>query len=155
MRQSRPGQKVGSQCIGGRIHEGARRAKSHQDHKNGPHVPEVGKRENQQAKCAGNFNKQAQGYDQPAIELVGNEPRDQHEQQRRQKLRQAHKAKIKRIAGEIINLPAHRHRHDLHGKTGGAQGRQIKYVRSVMKGIGRCHCRRVESSHGATGATTQ
>ena len=68
-------------------------------------MPEGRKRENQQAQRAGNFNKQAQGDNQPAIELVGNEPRDQHQQQRRQKLRQAHKAKIKRIAGQIINLP--------------------------------------------------
>jgi hypothetical protein len=71
-------------------------------------------------KSTGNFNKQAQGYDQPAIELVGNESRDQHEQQGGKKLRQAHKAKIKRISGEIINLPTHGYRHDLHGKTGGA-----------------------------------
>ena len=122
MRQCRFGEKIGGQSISRRIHERPRRAEPDQDHKDRPHILEAGERKYQQAKCTGNFNKQAQAYDQPAIELVSNEPGDQYQQQRRQKLRQAYKTKIKRIAGKVINLPAYGYRHDLHGKTGGAQG---------------------------------
>ena len=43
----------------------------------------------------------------------------------------------KLFAGEIVNLPAHGHRHDLHGKARRAQSRQIENIRSVIESIGR------------------
>lgn len=79
MGQCHLGQKIGCQCICRRIHESPCRAETHQDHEDRPHMPEGGKRENQQGKCADNFNKQAQGYDQPPLELAGDKPRDQHQ----------------------------------------------------------------------------
>jgi hypothetical protein len=129
------GKKVGRQCVGSWVHEGPCRSKSHKDQKDRPDLLETGEREYKQAKCAGNFNQQAKRDDQPAVELVGNEPGDQHQQQRRQELRQAHKTQVQRIAGKVIDLPPHGNGHDLHSKAGGAQGRQIKNIGSVMKGI--------------------
>ena len=52
----------------------------------------------------------------PAV-AVGDGAGDEHEQQRRQELREADEAEIERVARQVVDLPADRHRLDLHGEA--------------------------------------
>ncbi len=75
------------------------------------------------------------GHDQPAIEGIGRKAGDQHEKQRRQELRQSDQAEIERIAGDVIDLPAHRHRHDLHREARRPHRQKIEDEGPVMQGV--------------------
>ena len=127
---------VGRERVGGRIHEGPADPQHHKNAENRGDVARVGQREQQQSERAERLQRQAPCHDEAAVEAVGGKPRHQHQQQGRQELRQANVAEIQRIARDVINLPAHRDRHDLHGKRCAADGDPIEDEFGMPQRIG-------------------
>jgi hypothetical protein len=60
----------------------------------------------------------AETQDRPAVVAVGDLADHQRERKARNELRQAHQSQIERAAGELIDLPADRHRLHLKGDGG-------------------------------------
>jgi hypothetical protein len=68
---------------------------------------------------------QAHQDDEASIDLVGNMPRKQGQQQKWQELGKTDEAEIEHAAGDVIHLPAHGHDDHLGG-DGGAKPRAQK-----------------------------
>ena len=61
----------------------------------------------------------ADAHDHAPVVAVGDMARDQHEQRRRNELGQPDQAEIERIVGDVVHLPADRHRLHLQGDGAG------------------------------------
>jgi hypothetical protein len=78
----------------------------------------VDQRQPQQYRGAGRLHAPAQAEDPLAVEAVDQVAGRQQQEQHRQKLRQADIGQAHRVAGQVIDLPGHHHREDLHGEHG-------------------------------------
>ena len=80
--------------------------------------------EGEQRDRAERFDGEADRHDRAPPEAVGDRAGDEHEQQRRQELRQADKAEIERVARQVVDLPADRDGLDLHGEAAASRDSQ-------------------------------
>ena len=96
--------------------KGPRQAEYGQHGEERPHAVGADDRERQQDQGADCFQHVGKCHDQAPPETVGHCPGDKHENKRGKKLRQPDKTKVKRVAADVVDLPADRHRHDLRGE---------------------------------------
>jgi hypothetical protein len=78
----------------------------------------------------------------PAIESIGGVPRNENQHRHRNELRQPDEPKVERAVGQLIDLPADRHRADLIAELGNAACREEEQERRVAEqisgGAGQC-----------------
>ena len=76
------------------------------------------------AERADRFHHEADRHDRAAAEAVGGDAGHEHQHQRRQELREADEAEVERVARDVVDLPADRHRLYLRGEGGASRDTQ-------------------------------
>ena len=102
-----------------RLLEGARRAdhEHHREQRFARHPAAGGAERERRRRQPG--HELAGAHDHAPVVAVGDVAGDQHEQRRRNELRQADEPEIERVARQVVHLPAHRHRLHLQGDGAG------------------------------------
>ena len=113
-RQFLRGHHVGQEGLDGRAHESAGDAEGQEDQENRPDRSRSVEREEQEADDAGGLRDQAHGQDRAPVEMIRNRAGHEHERQGGEELHQPHDSEIERVAGDVVNLPAHRYADDLN-----------------------------------------